>query len=128
MNIPFPVDRAQQRSAFDKVQSMSIVQEPRRQVSPVFQERPGPKFSSLADVPVVYCDSDDESSESNYRSSGVRVEVKTTDELLDEVRNSVEDISLENIQSGFLDERLTVNLNMIFALKSSRINVTKDKS
>ena len=93
-----PLDRTKQRSAFDKIQQISTVQEPPRQVSPVFQERPGPKFSSLADVPVVYCDSDDESSESNYRSSGVRVEVRTTDELLDEVRNSVEDISLENIQ------------------------------
>ena len=93
-----PVDKTQQRSTFDKIQQYSSVQEPPRQVSPVFQERPGPKFSSLADVPVVYCDSDDESSEVNYRSSGVRVEVRTTDELLDEVRNSVEDISLENIQ------------------------------
>ena len=83
-----------QKTSFEKIQQMSQVKsEPIRTNSPVFQERSGPKFSSLADVPVVYCDSDDDSDKLD-----VRVQVQTTDELLDEVRNSVEDISLEDIQ------------------------------
>ena len=71
----------------------------------------GQKFASLFDAPVVYADSDEEIVLPNSKNipipteygapavkDGVRYEVNTTEELLRQVADSVEDVSYEQIQ------------------------------
>ena len=76
-----------------------------------YEPRKGQKFASLFDAPVVYADSDEEIVLPDSKNipipteygapavkDGVRYEVNTTEELLRQVADSVEDVSYEQIQ------------------------------
>ena len=76
-----------------------------------FELEKGQKFASLFDAPVVYADSDEEIVLPDSKNipipteygapavkDGVRYEVNTTEELLRQVADSVEDVSYEQIQ------------------------------